>query len=267
MRIPRSLGRLLLATMALGSLTVITGGCGQGNRPQLDVPPPPLLAPRGEFRDQLLEPVVVPSEADPTPVVDMRLAGENGLGRPLYTSVEPILRRRTVQLLARAQELALGRGYIVVLLDAGRTPRAHAALVAMAGDSEFVPPADPELGCPEVKGAAVDVTLLDARNGNVELGMGTRYMEITPASGRRFADLDKDHLSNRAILASIMDDAGFEEGPAWWDFQDSQWIDTPDLTEEDVPSVLSPEALAALEAPAPDAMAEASEGAPAATDE
>ncbi len=264
MRISRPVGLWLLSAAALGSVVALITGCGQGNRPQLDVPPPPLMAPRGEFRDQLLEPVLVPSEADPAPLVDMRLASGSGLGRPLYESVEPILRRRTAQLLAQAQDLALQRGYVILLLDAGRTPQAHSALVAMAGDPEFVPPADPEFGCPDIRGAAIDVTLLDSRNGDMELAMGTRYMEIAPASGRRFAELDKDHLSNRAILAKIMDDAGFDEGHAWWDYHDPEWVDTPDLTEEDVPHTLSSEALEALESPA---TAESPESAPAAAEE
>lgn len=260
-------GTLGAAVGTCSILAVLLAGCGPGNRPQLDVPPPPLVAPRGEFREQLLEPVSVASEADPAPLVDMRLAGESGLGDPLYTSVEAVLRRRTVQLLARAQELALQRGYVLVLLDAGRTPQAHRALVAMAGDPELVPPADSEVGCPDIKGAAVDVTLLDARNDDVELAMGTRYMEITPASGRRFADLDKDHLSNRAILADLMDDAGFDEGPAWWDFHDPEWLDSPDLSEDDVPCTLSPRALEALRAAATAAESEATSGAAGADSE
>ncbi|MBD3174915.1 MAG: hypothetical protein GF320_07030 [Armatimonadia bacterium] len=247
MRIPRPTALMGLTAMALGALMLSVGGCMKGNKPQLDVPPPPLAPPSDQYLAQLVEPVMISEVADPSPLVDQRLvSGENGLGESLYVDCEPRLCRRTAQLLGQAQALAQQRGYFIVVVDAGRTPEAHEALVAMAGNPELVPAPEEDKGYPDDRGAAVDVTLLDARNGDIELAMGTRYMEMAEASNRRFPDLDREHISNRVALTNIMTDSGFEEGPAWWDFHDPGWRRYPEMDDEDIDYTLSPAAEQAL---------------------
>ena len=156
----------------------------------------------------------------------------------------------------------------MVVLDAARTPEAHAALVALARYPELVPPADPERGCPDIKGSAVDVMLLDLKKGNTPLRMGSSYMEMAPISKRVSEMLDTEQIQNRAILASVMTTAGFEEGPAWWDYFDPAWGGEPDITEADYEHALSTQALEALErAENPPAEAPESEGGESVPDE
>lgn len=212
-------------------------GCPFGGTPQKDmtnVPPPPLTKPRGEYRQQVYA-VADVSTANPAPVVRALLATEdNGLGKALYESVTPVLRRRALDRLARVQRAALAKSASLVVLDAGRSRAAQEALAALVGDPRFAEVPKPEDGGPDVRGAAVDVTLeLTDELGQHSVDMGTEYMQVTLASLRGAEGLGRDVLDNRALLDALMAAEGFEKGAAWWDYHDPDWRDFPELGEND----------------------------------
>jgi len=250
---------LLLMTAALAASAVLVGGCFAPKSNQMNVPPPPLVKPRGEFRDKLYALVPV-STGNPAPMVEMRLVGPgNGFGHALYDEAQAYLRQQTLDLLSQAQAAAAKLDCSLLVLDAARSDPVQRALAALVADDRFVKAPKKSEGSPETHGAAVDVTLVDMSNGGRELQMGSEYMQIEPASLNTADSVDKDALLNRINLQNLMLRVGFEQGSTWWHYSDPSWKDYPEVAESDYPHKLSKAAQEALER----ARASGSESAPA----
>jgi len=236
----------LLVATALAASALLVGGCFGPKTNQMNVPPPPLVKPKGEFRDKLYALVPV-STGNPAPLVDLRLVGsDNGLGHALYDEGQAYIRQQTLDMLSKAQEEAARQGYSLLVLDAARSDKAQRALAALVADDRLAKAPKRGEGCPETHGAAVDVALMDVRNGDRELPMGSDYMEAGPASLNTSNDADKDALISRTKLQSFMLQVGFEKGGTWWHYTDPSWKDYPEVAEGDYPHKLSVTAEEAL---------------------
>ena len=77
---------------------------------------------------------------------------------------------------------------------------------------EFV--ADPRRGSPHSRGAAVDLTLIDAAGR--ELQMGTPFDDFTSASHHGSSGVSAEAQRNRTLLLGLMTAAG-------WDFYRNEW--------------------------------------------
>ena len=79
-------------------------------------------------------------------------------------------------------------------------------------DPNFIAP--PDKGSPHSRGVAIDITLVNSNN--IELDMGTGFDEFSRLSYHGCLDITKEAYQNRLTLLGIMTDAG-------WDFFRNEW--------------------------------------------
>lgn len=147
--------------------------------------------------------------------VDIALAyatADNFTGRPVYRRADCWLNPEAARLLARAIALARPLGYRFRVLDAFRPAEAQWALWNHTPDPDFL--ADPRRGSPHSRGAAVDLTLLDAQGR--ALDMGTAFDAFTPLSHHGSTAIPAEAQRNRMLLMGLMTAAG-------WDFYRNEW--------------------------------------------
>jgi len=147
--------------------------------------------------------------------VDIALAyatPANITGRPVYRNARCYLNGEAARLLARAVELAAPLGLRLRIFDALRPVEAQWMLWNADPNPEFL--ADPRKGSPHSRGAAVDLTLIDAAGR--ELDMGTGFDAFTPLSHHARTDVSPTAQRNRFLLMGLMTAAG-------WDFYRNEW--------------------------------------------
>jgi D-alanyl-D-alanine dipeptidase len=148
--------------------------------------------------------------------VDVALAyatPENFTGQPIYRAdAQAWLHPDAAQCLAKAVALAKIQGWRLFIFDAFRPQAAQWALWNHTPDPNFV--ADPKRGSPHSRGAAVDLTLLDAEGQPLE--MGTPFDDFTVASHHGSTEVSVEAQRNRLLLMGLMTTAG-------WDFYRNEW--------------------------------------------
>ena len=137
---------------------------------------------------------------------------DNITGAPVYRNPICYLHDEAAALLDRAIALARPLGLRLKIFDALRPSEAQWKLWEARPDPEFL--ADPRRGSPHSRGAAVDVTLIDA--AGVALDMGTGFDEFTPRSHHARTDVSVEAQRNRLLLLGLMTAAG-------WDFYRNEW--------------------------------------------
>ena len=151
---------------------------------------------------------------------------DNFIGRPMYSHAvafiqEPIALK--LDAIQRALEL---KGLGLKIWDAYRPHSVQHMLWAQVPDERYV--AHPEKGSSHNRGAAVDVTLVDAF-GN-ELAMPTKFDDFTVNAHCNYMDLPQEILKNRDLLASMMTAHGFTTlETEWWHFNDEKCLSYPVL--------------------------------------
>jgi zinc D-Ala-D-Ala dipeptidase len=153
--------------------------------------------------------------------LDVRYATpRNFTGRTLYPAARCLLRPEVAARLARAQAAARTQGYGLLVFDCYRPLSVQRVMWQLVPDERYV--ADPANGSRHNRGAAVDLTLVDA--AGVPVAMPTDYDDFTPRAHRDYTDLPPETLANRATLERIMKDAGFTGLPTeWWHFDANGW--------------------------------------------
>jgi D-alanyl-D-alanine dipeptidase len=162
-------------------------------------------------------------------VFDLRYAGTNNFdGRVLYRGIDCAwLRVEAAQALAQAAVWLAAHhgGCRLLVLDALRPQRVQEAIWAdVRGTPSQHYFADPARGSIHSFGMAVDVTLLDARGR--ELDMGSGFDEMSPKShpaleAEQLATgaISPVHVAARRMLRGAMHAGGFEGIPTeWWHF-------------------------------------------------
>lgn len=173
--------------------------------------------------------------------IDVRYATSNNfMHRPLYPIAKVFLRAPAAAALADVQrELAPG-GLSLKVFDGYRPYRITEAMWEPIRNPDFV--ADPAKGSRHNRGAAVDLTLVDARTGQ-EIAMPTPYDDFTPRAGQDFNDLPPEVITNRAKLRDVMVRHGFDPLPSeWWHFDYHGWpkFELLDVPLEDLVKAESP---------------------------
>ena len=160
---------------------------------------------------------------------DLRYAGSNNFdGRVLYRGIDCAWLRVEA---ARALETAAAwlathhPGHRILVLDALRPQRVQEAIWrdvrGTAGERYF---ADPALGSVHSFGMAVDVTLLDARGRELDMGSGFDEMSVRShpaleAEQVAAGSITARHVAARAMLRGAMHAGGFEGiATEWWHF-------------------------------------------------
>jgi len=136
----------------------------------------------------------------------------NFTGAPIYRRAACYLHKDAAARLAEAIALAAAIGLRLRIFDAFRPSEAQWKLWNHTPDPEFL--ADPRRGSPHSRGVAVDLTLMDARGR--DLDMGTPFDAFTPLSHHGNRAVTPDAQRNRHLLIGIMTTAG-------WDFYRNEW--------------------------------------------
>ena len=146
-------------------------------------------------------------------LLDLRYAtADNLTGAPIYRRPACYLNAEAAGLLHKAIALAAQMQLRLKVFDAFRPTEAAWALWNHTPDPTFL--ADPRKGSPHSRGAAVDVTLVDA--DGEELDMGTGFDAFTPLAFHGVLEITPEQQANRALLLGIMTSAG-------WDFYRNEW--------------------------------------------
>jgi D-alanyl-D-alanine dipeptidase len=165
------------------------------------------------------------SRALPTLQLKLRYASvDNFTHTRVYPVARCLLRRSVVERLARVQAELATKQLRLELWDCYRPLSVQRRFFALVPDPRYV--ADPQKGSRHNRGAAVDVTLVDARGR--ELDMGTGFDDFSPRAHRDAADLGDEARRNRAILDGAMARAGFLPfATEWWHFDAPDWETFP----------------------------------------
>lgn len=137
---------------------------------------------------------------------------KNVTGQKIYEQARCYLHREALEKLYKAAELAGALGYKLKIFDAFRPTEAQWKLWKFFPDESFI--AHPEKGSPHSRGVAVDLTLADQQDQ--ELEMGTPFDDFSKRSFHRSTEIPREAQQNRFILLGIMTAAG-------WDFYENEW--------------------------------------------
>lgn len=157
---------------------------------------------------------------DPSLVVDLRYAGtHNFTGQRIYQQACLVLNEHTARKVLAANAEFQTLGYRLKIWDAYRPLSAQRVLWRKFPHGGFV--ADPSTGSMHNRGAAVDVTLVNAQGQ--ELLMPSAFDEFTPRARIDYQQAPTEAMRNRELLARVMLKHGFQRiKHEWWHFQDTQ---------------------------------------------
>jgi zinc D-Ala-D-Ala dipeptidase len=161
--------------------------------------------------------------------VEMRYASEdNFTHKRLYAAARCLLRREAAAALALVQQDLAKDGLGLKVFDCYRPLSVQKVLWSIVPDERYV--ANPQKGSRHNRGAAVDLTLVDARGR--ELPMPTAFDDFTDKAHRDYMDLPAEVLRNRARLEAAMKRRGFQPfATEWWHFDFRGWEQYPLLDE------------------------------------
>lgn len=154
-------------------------------------------------------------------VLDIRYATANNFTKVvLYPEAKGKLRREAAESLAAVQRELKPMGLRLKIYDGYRPLSIQWKLWEVVPNEDFV--ANPKKGSRHNRGAAVDLTIIDA-SGN-ELEMPTGYDDFTAKASHEFMDLSAAALKNRALLKDVMMKHGFLPIKSeWWHYDFNGW--------------------------------------------
>jgi D-alanyl-D-alanine dipeptidase len=146
--------------------------------------------------------------------LDLRYASTNNVtGEAFYDKAICYLHKDAASCLERAIKLAKIQGYRLKIFDGFRPLKAQQFLFDKFPNGDFV--SNPDGGCiPHCRGIAIDLTLLD--KGDNELDMGTGFDNFTSKAYHGDIEVSAVAQKNRFILMGIMMSSG-------WDFYQNEW--------------------------------------------
>ena len=167
------------------------------------------------------EPFVDVAETAPHIVLDIRYATEdNFTGKVLYPEKRCLLRRSTARKLRLVQQDLEKIGLGLKAWDCYRPLHIQHKLWALVPDPRYV--ANPEKGSRHNRGAAVDVTLVNAEGAEQE--MPTGYDDFSKRAHWDSVDGTALAIKNRNILRDVMMKNGFMPlRTEWWHFDAPDW--------------------------------------------
>jgi D-alanyl-D-alanine dipeptidase len=161
-------------------------------------------------------PLVDIHELDPDIKLELRYATTNNfVGEKLYAEARCLLRREVAGKLLHVQKNLEKRGLGLKIFDGYRPLSVQKKLWAKYPVEGFV--ANPAKGSNHNRGAAVDVTLVDAQGR--ELPMPSAYDEFSERAHRDYAGGTPEERRNRQTLEEAMEKEGFTGlKTEWWHF-------------------------------------------------
>ena len=149
----------------------------------------------------------------------------NFTGSVLYARDICLLQEGTVKKLVKAQELFAQDGYRIKIYDAYRPSKVSGILYSIIKNSTYIASAGKSI---HNRGAAVDITLVDA-DGN-ELEMPTAMHTLNETANRDYKGMTETARKNMDYMAQIMRKSGFSTiRSEWWHFSDTNMAQYPAL--------------------------------------
>lgn len=160
---------------------------------------------------------------DPSIRLDIKYAtSDNFTKEKIYDCPSCLLRPEAAEAIVKAQKILKRRGLGLKMFDCYRPRPYQQRLWDKVPNPDYVTP--PAKGSMHSRGAAVDLTIVDAR-GN-ELDMGTPYDFFGPEAHTDNTNLPPQVLANRRLLQQTMSAVGFKGiRTEWWHFslQGKNW--------------------------------------------
>ncbi|MFN4081653.1 MAG: D-alanyl-D-alanine dipeptidase [Saprospiraceae bacterium] len=152
----------------------------------------------------------------PEIIQEIRYASDNNfMGEKIYDCAACLLREPVAKALAQAQQRLQAVGMGIKVFDCYRPRPYQQRLWDKKPDPNYVTP--PAKGSMHSRGAAVDLTLVNAEGK--ELDMGTPYDFFGPEAHADYLQLPQEVLRNRQILRQVMEASGFKGiRTEWWHF-------------------------------------------------
>lgn len=149
-------------------------------------------------------------------VYDMKYAtDDNFLKAKVYDCAECYLRLKTVEALVKTNKEFIKKGYRIKLFDCYRPLDIQKIMWKIVSNPQYV--ADPAKGSIHNRGGAVDITLVDSKG--VELDMGTPFDFFGIEASHGYAKLSEEVKNNRKLLKSIMIAGYFNSFDSeWWHY-------------------------------------------------
>ena len=148
--------------------------------------------------------------------LDIRYATANNFTKAkIYDCPRCFLRPDAAKAIAKAQRLLQREGLRLKLFDCYRPRPYQQRLWDKVPNPNYVTP--PAKGSMHSRGAAVDLTLVDAQGK--ELDMGTPYDFFGPQAHSDYTQLSAKVLANRRLLRRTLESVGFQGiRTEWWHF-------------------------------------------------
>ena len=146
-------------------------------------------------------------------LIDLRYSTKNNFtNEKVYFSDECFIHKIAYEHLDKAVQIAKKQNLLIKFFDAFRPVYVQEKLWSCLPDPNFIAP--PLKGSPHSRGVAIDLTLTDLDQN--ELDMGTGFDEFSRLSYHGCLDISERAYHNRLLLLGIMTDAG-------WDFFRNEW--------------------------------------------
>ncbi|WP_298396254.1 M15 family metallopeptidase [Flavobacterium sp.] len=149
-------------------------------------------------------------------IFDMKYATEdNFLKSKVYDCEECYLRLKTIKNLIQANEEFKALGYQIKIFDCYRPLDVQKKMWEIMPNADYV--ANPARGSIHNRGGAIDITLVDAKGK--ELEMGTDFDFFGLEASHNYANSSKKVKQNRLLLKSIMLKHNFKSFDSeWWHY-------------------------------------------------
>jgi D-Ala-D-Ala dipeptidase len=141
---------------------------------------------------------------------------DNFLKQAVYDCGECYLRKSTAEALVKANEAFKHLGYRIKLFDCYRPLSVQKKMWKILPGTHYV--ANPAKGSKHNRGAAVDLTLVDAQGK--ELNMGTPFDFFGKEAHHTYTEHSKEVLENRKLLKETLDKFNFKSiYSEWWHYE------------------------------------------------
>jgi len=141
---------------------------------------------------------------------------DNFLKQAVYDCGECYLRKSTAEALVKANEAFKQLGYRIKLFDCYRPLSVQKKMWKILPGTHYV--ANPAKGSKHNRGAAVDLTLVDAQGK--ELNMGTPFDFFGKEAHHTYTEHSKEVLENRKLLKETLDKYNFKSiYSEWWHYE------------------------------------------------
>ncbi len=149
-------------------------------------------------------------------IYDMKYASaDNFLKAKVYDCEACLLRLKTLKALILANNEFIKKGYKIKIFDCYRPLDVQKKMWSIVPNPSYV--ADPSKGSIHNRGGAVDITLVDSNENELEMGTPFDYFGIE--ASHNYLNFSKKINDNRELLKSIMVKNGFNFFVSeWWHY-------------------------------------------------